>query len=601
MKRVYFWSLLLAMFCVYGGRQLWGQLPPEVIAYPEMVVHNATIVTVDDASFNTLPGTIVQAMAVRDGKILATGTNEKILAMAGPQTKILDLGGRMVLPGLITTHDHLQEYAFGHEEVFKAAIPHDVVASNWVEGDPNKVVEISKKFEKALRETVQSAKPGQWIRMELFRGKEDQYRIVLTDFLMKDQPINKQLVDTVAPNNPVAVKSGITMLLNQKAIDLVKAKKVYQFKESELRTGVGGPDLYRAVETDGILGGKVQLLAELYRGEMDWWTRYGITTVSSHVTGYEALGAWRLLDQSNRMPIRYAWGYRDIPLRLDDLGLRRLSDLIGTGSDFFWLVGIHSALGGSCTVAPAAAEVKRAETCSFTPGSKGREDLYRIIRVGGRVANMHTEGDKDIDHYLDVIEQASGDAGFTLDQIRAKRHAFDHCELAPRPDQIPRIKKLGVIVGCLSGYLWEEKTETQDQYYGKETTDRLVPRKSLTDAGIMNTFEIDRPLGHTARTPFSFFYLAMSRKSRAANVHGAKESVDRVTALKSATTWASYYVLREDRLGTLEPNKFADFCVIDRDYLTIPEEQIPQIKVLMTVIGGKVRYLEGELAKELRM
>lgn len=600
MRRVFILIAQLTLFSLLGRGQVVERVPARLVMYPEMIIHNAKIVTMDDPSFNSTPGTIAQAMAIREGKILAIGSNEELLGLAGPQTKVIDLKGRTVLPGLITTHDHLQEYAFSHQAVFETTVPQDVVVSRWVKGDS--IEEIIRNFEPALREAVGRAKPGQWIRIELFRGIEDQFRIQLTGLLGKEnQPINKSLLDRIAPNNPVAVKSGISMLINQKAIEELRARKVYEFDEVVLKKGLGGTELYRAVETDGIMGGRVELLAELYRGEMAWWAGYGITTVTSHVMGYESLGAFRLLDKRGELPLRFAWGYRQVPLRLDDLGLRRLSDLVGTGSDYMWLIGIHSDIGGSCTTAPAAPEVKRAETCNFAPGTRGREDLERIIRAGGRIATMHTEGDKDIDYYLDAIEQASQEGGFALDEIRAKRHSFDHCELAPRPDQIPRIKKLGIIVSCLSGYLWEEKVERQDRQYGRQVTDRLVPRKSLTSSGIMNTFEIDRPIGHTVRTPFFYLYLAMSRKSRAGNVHGPQERVDRAIALKSATIWGSYYVLREDKLGSLEPGKFADFFVIDRDYFTIPEEEIPKIKVLMTTIGGRIKHLVPELAAELKM
>lgn len=599
MIRACAWSLEFILLTALSWGQATDRRPAEAVLYPDMVIHNAKIVTMDDASFNSSPGTIVQALAIRDGRILATGNDQKIIALTGPQTKVLDLKGRVVLPGIIDTHDHLQEYAFGHQPVWQGTVPEDIVVARMVQGAT--IEELSRNFEPALREAVSKAKPGEWIRLELFRGKEDQFRIRLTGLLRKDQPINKFMLDTLAPNNPVAVKSGITMLLNQKALDIMKERKAYDLKDLELKKGLGGPDFYRAVETDGIMGGRVDLLSELYHKEMEWWAGYGITTLSSHVMGYESLGAFTLLDKKGVLPIRFAWGYRDVPLHLDDLGLRRFSDLVGTGSDYMWLIGMHSEIGGSCTIAPASMEVKRQETCNFAPNTRGREALYRIVKAGGRIATMHTEGDKDIDYFLDVLEQASKEAGLTLDEIRAKRHSFDHCELAPRPDQIERIKKLGIIVSCLSTYLWEEKSEEQDGFYGRDVTDRLVPRGLLTKAGIMNTFETDRPNGHTDRTPFFYFYLAISRRSKAGNIHGPSERIDRVTALKSATTWGSYYVLRENKLGSLEPGKFADLLVIDRDYLTIPEEQIPQIRILMSMLGGQIKHLTNDLADEFKM
>ena len=82
---------------------------------------------------------------------------------------------------------------------------------------------------------------------------------------------------------------------------------------------------------------------------------------------------------------------------------------------------------------------------------------------------------------------------------------------------------------------------------------------------------------------------------------GPRCTISREIALKTGTIWGSYYVLKEDVLGSLEPGKFADFLVLDRDYLTIPEEQIEEIRILMTAVGGKIVHLVPSLAKELGM
>ena len=84
-------------------------LPPEVIAYPDLIVYNGKIVTMDNRSNNTVPGSIVQAMAVRDGEILKLGEDSSVLRLAGPDTRRIDLKGRTVIPGLIDTHSHLHD------------------------------------------------------------------------------------------------------------------------------------------------------------------------------------------------------------------------------------------------------------------------------------------------------------------------------------------------------------------------------------------------------------------------------------------------------------------------------------------------------------
>lgn len=135
--------------------------------------------------------------------------------------------------------------------------------------------------------------------------------------------------------------------------------------------------------------------------------------------------------------------------------------------------------------------------------------------------------------------------------------------------------------------------------HGVEYTSWVSPRKSLTEAGVMSTFEIDRPLAHKI---FFFLHKGMTRfNERDGVVYGPGERTDRITQLKAITTWGSYYLLKEQVLGSLEPGKFADFLILDRDYLTVPEEEIPKLQVLMTVVGGKTVHLRRELAAEIGM
>ena len=127
----------------------------------------------------------------------------------------------------------------------------------------------------------------------------------------------------------------------------------------------------------------------------------------------------------------------------------------------------------------------------------------------------------------------------------------------------------------------------------------VMPRASVTKAGVMNTQEIDRAVPH-----FLFYniWVGMTRFNAGCNrTFAPEEGTDLITQLKALTTWGGYYVLREDRLGSLEPGKFADFTVLDRDILSIPQDDIPNIKVLMTVLGGNTVHLMPDLAGEIDM
>ena len=108
------------------------------LGYPDLVIYNSKIVTMDDSSFEPRVGTIVQAMAVRSGKILATGSNAEIRALAGPKTKQVDLKGRTVMPGFISTHDHpVDLWVYTDPQAFKRALPNDdVVIARFIFGCP---------------------------------------------------------------------------------------------------------------------------------------------------------------------------------------------------------------------------------------------------------------------------------------------------------------------------------------------------------------------------------------------------------------------------------------------------------------------------------
>ncbi|MBI4481346.1 MAG: amidohydrolase family protein [Acidobacteria bacterium] len=603
MKRTAIFSLLL----ITVAATVWGQKPDVAtkLGYPQLIIYNAKIVTMDDASFRSSPGTIVQAMAIRDKKILATGTHGEIRSLAGSQTRQVDLKGRTVLPSFIMTHEHPTDWAFQEPEALKHVLPedNDFLIVRWLKPAPPQ--EQFAAFEPTFKEAVASAKPGQWILLSFHWGPEYEYATEMQNLFPKF--ITKARLDQLAPNHPVKVKNGfITSVINSKALEeLRKVHPSLQVMEgprtpdeikSYEETGFG---FSRPVEPDVIFRGKTALLADVLKAEMEIWASYGITTYGSSPYAFSNFQALSYLDRRGDMPARFAWGYTGPDFDVDTL--RYVAGLLGHGTDHLWNIGAWATPGGTCTTLDASSKVKQSERCAFAPGSLGRETLERIIRAGGRIATLHSGGDKDIDYFLDAIEKASQDAGLTLEEVRSKRHAFDHGEGAPRPDQIPRIKNLGMILSEINTNLWETHrgASRHARNYGIEYASWVVPRKSVTAAGIMNSFEIDRPLPHKV---FPFIHKGITRyNDRDQKVYGAREATDRIIQLKALTTWGSYYVLREKTLGTLEPGKFADFIVLDRDYLTIPEGDIPNIRVLMTAVDGRPVHLVPSLAREIGM
>jgi len=571
-----------------------AQSVSSALGYPDTVVHNANIITMDDASFSSSPGTIAEAMAIRGDKILAVGSSAQMRALAGPGTRVLDLEGRTVLPGFILTHEHPTDWAWtepsGLQHVFPEGNEHIVV--HFLQGD---AAEQLANWEEGLKAAVKKAKPGQWILLSSDWGANFEY---MPELFPKFLPqITRQRLDELAPDNPVRVKnSWVDGLVNSRALEVVA--DVFPDQEIAGR-GNRGPT-GRQLEPDVMLHEKVELNAELLRAQMQLWAAHGVTVYGSSPYTIGNLNALRILDQEKRLPGRFAWSYTGPDLHYQTI--RLVSALLGNGTDYLWNIGAHGERsGGNCTTLAASERVKSQENCRLDPGDDGRRVKEDIVRSGGRVAAMHSGGDKDIDHLLDVIEEQSAAAGLTLEDIRARRHAFDHASGAPRPDQIPRIKNLGMMVSMINTVIWENRTGYDASYrlrnYGAEYAHLSVPRNSVTKAGIMNTQEIDRALPH-----FLFYnlWVGMTRYNSGVDlVLAPEEGTDLLTQLKALTIWGAYYVLREDRLGSLEPGKLADFVVLDRDLLSIPRDDIPNTRVLMTVLGGDTIHLSTDLASEL--
>jgi predicted amidohydrolase YtcJ len=271
----------------------------------------------------------------------------------------------------------------------------------------------------------------------------------------------------------------------------------------------------------------------------------------------------------------------------------------GMGGDYFWNVGvslgaIDSVLPRTCTNAEAPKRLKDLEFCQNAPGSRMYETTKTAIENYLRISTTHAQGEKGIDFFMDAVEQAMAEnPGITLDYIRSLRLGSDHCSFSPSPAQLPRMAKLGMFKscggGCISAVRWLGDGKYPDMYVRQ-----ICPMRSAIEAGVRVTQE--------SEGTGNFFVGAqnfVTRKLRDGRLVNPDEAVDRNTALKMFTNWSAWAVLREDKLGSLEPGKLADYIVLSADYFTVPEDQIGTIYPLMTAMGGKIMMLKEEFAREL--
>ena len=350
-----------------------------------------------------------------------------------------------------------------------------------------------------------------------------------------------------------------------------------------------------------ILVKRPQTLAAIYKKELQAWGAHGVTTWSSSLPTVKVFNAFVLLDNRGELPIRFAYSHRMGAAGSSGAAefYKRIGNISGHGTDFLWAIGVSlSALDSSyprqCTTVDARKEIKSREKCEA-------EAEYKIMRAavgaGQRISGTHVYGDGAVDRFLDVIEKASAEAGLTPDEIRARKHNIDHCGMSPRADQVERGKKLDIIWSCAPRYI-EDAADISARLRRE-----ICPRAQRTGA---NHPARRRQSRHGNGRPQS----AQQRgwRVRAHQVRryapgqpgarlGAKQAVDKTTALKMFTRWAAEYVLRDNQLGSLEPGKWADFVIIDRDYLSTPDQELPKINVMMTAVAGKPVYTAPQFAK----
>jgi predicted amidohydrolase YtcJ len=566
----------------------WAQtIPSEIVSYPDMIFHNGKIFTVDDKTNSTNTGNVVEALAVRDGKILSTGSNSQILGLKGPQTKIVDVKGRTVVPGIIDTHSHLFDYALDSLG--------DASPRTRIRAQQNETWEsIKPKVLEVVWQEAQKRKPGEWIALDLPRqaiGKDGK-PLDAVQAAMRGRIVTRAELDQAAPNHPVYLRTRTSSITNSKAQELIRAGWHGPMEPNLMRDdGFSSNTINRMVLSDHLIP-SVEKLAEIYKAENFRWASYGVTTWSSNLRSLKILAAYQLLDKRGEIGIRYAYTPGvGTPAQV----VPEMHGVSGYGTDYLWFVGASmrgvdaSYPGILTTIEPPEIpkEIKDREihNVGFT------DFIENAVASGLRWAGTHTAGDKALDLTLDAIEKGSARGGYSLEQIRAKGHAIDHCTLNPRPDQIPRLQKLNIMMSCAPKYIQDSPRVLRD--YGEKYLSWVAPVKSLLDANVKTVLEIDDNEIFKVGTVFHYLDVLVNREVEG-KVYNGKERIDRVRALKMSTIWAAEYVLRENLLGSLEKGKFADLLVLDKDYFTVPEREIRSIKPLLTVVGGKIVHQSND-------
>jgi predicted amidohydrolase YtcJ len=528
---------------------------------------------------------------------MSLGTTESIKKLAVPSTVVYDVKGRTIIPGIIDTHVHLHESAMGHWGPPRTG-DYDIEAE---EGDTWDDI-VQKTL--ALAESLKTKHPpGYWVFINI-------PRYLSTSNIQKDTMLRVHRMLTRHMLDKVNSVQKIYITGNRGVLNTLGMQSYGEFFGGvDEKDDEPYPDVFHddGITLSGSVGRVIEeettdpsLLMAVIEQEYLEWAAYGVTTYSSRTGMSNMMASIMALDKAGRMPIRYAYGYDSYWFRMMPGHPAFITDMSGTGSDWLWLNSLSLSSGDGAyplfaTTIEARPEIKERELL------RSRISYVKDYAAAGlRWANTHVAGDRTLDVAMDMLESGSADAGLTLEQIQSKRHASDHCRVNPRPEQLPRLKKLNITMSCAPKYIEQGDRLAKD--YGKEYVSWMVPMRSMFDAGVRAVLETDT---HSVAGEGLFYHISqfVNRFGPNGEVFAPEQRINRILALKTATTWAAYYVLKEDKMGTLEEGKFADLLVLNKDYFdqgTVPDNMIRTVRPLMTMVGGHTRYLDPVLATEFK-
>jgi predicted amidohydrolase YtcJ len=597
------WALMIAASA--WSQQTVNNVPALLIAYPDLIVHNAMIYSMDDAGFNTSTGRTYQAMAVRGDTIQFLGTNDETLRLAGPQTKKIDAKGRAVLPGFIDTHNHLHDGAVGRWANQHPAEVERLMKSFSVTG--KSYTELTRGVEITIKENMARPLDGQWAVININEPGSAAGGIAVP--YLQQKQLKRAQLDEWAPKLPVLVNAGPgAWLLNTAAKnDFLMQYEVEPTDENEEKAIALSTVFGRSMVADRYFDDHSAELANVMKDTLDYQVAGGFTTYSSHIVGLSKMPAFRTLDKEGRMPMRLAFSDRycnQVEPNVVGCFLRK-GEYAGMGSKYFWNIGM--TLGGIdagpptiCSTMEAPPEYKSQEYCIIEPDNHYGRAVYTALRSRYRYVVNHDYGDKGVDIVMDIMEKVMKEnPDITLDFMRSQRISSDHCGFYPRPDQVARMKNLGMIISCNPNFI--NRSTPWLQVYGDAKANYISPVGNLLKGGVITTTEYEglglgNGRGPTATT---FLYKLISRLNDKGVAVAKDQAIDRIAAMKTTTIWPAYFVLAEDRIGSLEVGKLADFQIMNKDYFKVPEAEIPTVLPLMVVVGGKTMALRQDLASEL--
>ena len=542
---------------------------------PTLVLTNGHIVTVDSAQ------PVVESVAIRGDRIIAMGTTRAMRLLVRSQTEVIDLGGKLAVPGFIDGHGHYM--GLGQSklqlDLTKAHTWDDIVAM--------------------VGAAAKNAKTGEWI---VGRGWHQAKWDRLPVPSVEGNPVHASL-SAVSPNNPVVLThaSGHAGFVNGKALELAGVNKdtpnpsggeivrdadgnaTGMLRESAQRLMGAARARSDAGRTPAEREAEARRVVELAGADA---LSKGVTSFHDAGSSFATIDLFRKLAGEGKLPIRlYVMVRNESNARMDSLlDAYRMQ---GYGKGYLTVRSIKRQIDGAL----GSNGAWLLEPYADLPRSTGLaleqpESLQRAAEIAIRhrfQVNTHAIGDRANRETLDIYERVfKANPGKTDLRWRVEHAQHIH------PQDLPRFAQLGVIASMqgihtvsdapwIASKLGPERTKVQSYLF-----------RSLWDSGVIVTNGTDTPVEDV--DPIPSFYGTVSRVTKDGTVFTPEQRLTRAEALKSYTLNNAYASFQEKELGSITVGKLADITVLSKDIMTIPEPEIPSARVLYTIVGGKVKY-----------
>lgn len=572
----YLWGLAFGI-CVSGTS------PAGAAESAELVILGGKVVTLDPQQ------RVAEALAVREGKVLKVGAKSEIEPLIGPQTEVIQLAGQTVVPGFIESHCHAVGVARGSLEQTYAEISSIAELQDWI------------------RQAAKDLPAGRWIEVP---------RNEITRFRERRFPTIEEL-DAACTTHPVLYNS----VSNKYALNTLGYKQLGVLQPDTeidggevLRDATGRPILIRGATA--AIRQHLPARPEFSRDEvrealskvLRQYNAVGITSIFERATDPQNLAFFRELHQAGRLTTRVTGTFRfssksaeGVEKYVAGLGLQP-----GAGDD--WIkagplkITVDGGIHWGTTRLSEPYGLRRTAFYRLSDPEYRGEQYYTVAemttifstanRLGWQMS-CHVSGDEGTLRVLEALEQAA----VAEPSISQRRFTLIHTYF-PSPEIITKCRALGVGIDT-QGYLYYKDADTLSIVYGPHWAERFIGLGDWVRGGIPVALNADHMIGldpnHAMNSfnPLLMISIAATRKTIDGNVHGPQQQLSRIDALRTVTQWPAWLSFDEKKLGTLEAGKLADLAVLDRDLLNCPADELAQIQVERTIVGGKTVFLRS--------